>query len=251
MKKQKEKLVRNLDEFDETVSLHQLLPSGTGKGLKKLKVITDSILNSKVEQSLKPLSLLICGNQGVRTHARSFIRSIGLECPLEMPAQLFQSTFNEVFNFFGHDRFCDSYIISSFSLLYPSVLKTPYQIITTGEFSFNNTATKCSEIVTVYRPLVMTTHNKDKVPNYFQEKITHIVEIENYTTQQLQLIVLQRLKYANIEYQEEKVLHLIVEHGFEHLDSMIRLLKNATTVMLAASRTTLTVGDVEKVEAYS
>jgi hypothetical protein len=250
MKKQKEKQVKSLDDFDETVSLHQLLPSGTGKGLKKLKTITDSILNSKVEQSLKPLSLLICGKQGVRTHARSFLRSIGLETPLELPAPLFQSTFTEVFNFFNHDRFCDSYIISSFSLLFPSVLITPYQIITTGQLSYNDTVKKCSGIVAVYRPLIMTTHNKDKVPKYFQQKIDHIVELEDYTTQQQELIILQRLKYANLDYQEEKVLQLIVEYGMEHLDIMIRLLKSAITVMLADSRTILTVKDVEKAVTF-
>lgn len=251
MKKQKQKLIRDLDEFDRTVSLFQLMPSGTGKGLKRLKTIVDSMLNSEVEQSMKPFSLLISGRQGTRTHARCFLRALGFDYPLEMPANLVQASVNEVFNFFSPTRLCDSYIISSFSLLYPSVLKTPYEIITTGEYSVFNSFNKTTEVVPVLRPLLMTTDDKNKVFTYFQEKIDHVVELESYTSQQLELVVLQRLKYCNVEYQEERILSLIVEHGLEKLESIIRLLKSSITVMLADSRTTLTVEDVKKVMSYS
>ncbi len=117
MKKQKEKQIVDLDQFDQTVSLWQLLPSGTGRSTKKLKVIIDSLHNSPVEQSRKPFSLLISGKQGTRTHARSFLRALGLDHPLELPTQLLQSTYSEVFHFFSPTRMCDSYIISSCSLV--------------------------------------------------------------------------------------------------------------------------------------
>lgn len=251
MKKQKEKQIVDLDQFDQTVSLWQLLGSGSGKGLKKLKVIVDSLQNSKVEQSHKPFSLLISGTQGTRTHARCFLRALGLDHPLELPAQLLQSTFNEVFHFFSPTRMCDSYIISSCSLLLASILKTPFEIITTGEFSRCDNIQKTTEVVPVLKPIVMCSHSLDKVPLYFQERIDNIVELEDYTKQQLELIVLQRLKYANIDYQEEKVLHQLVEYGCDRLAIIIRLLKSSITVMLADSRATLTVDDIEKVMAYS
>ena len=92
----------------------------------------------------------------------------------------------------------------------------------------------------------MTTHRSDKIPKYFTEKIDHIVELEDYTDQQLELAVLQRIKYCQIGYQEEKVLQLIAEYGHKDLHKIIRLLKDAITVMLSDSRTVLTVGDVEK-----
>lgn len=247
MKKQGQKQIVDLDQFDQTVSLWQLLPSGTGRGLKQIKTIVDSIHNSKVEHTLKPLSMLISGTQGTRTHARCFLRAIGLDYPLELPAHLLQATANEVFNFFSPTRLCDSYIISAISLLYPSVLKTPFEIISTGQYSIYNDVRKTTEVVPVFRPLIMTTYRKDDVPKYFQEKVDHIIELENYTKQQLELIVLQRLKYCNLDYEEEKVLELIVECGLKRLDHIIRLLKNVITVMLADSRTTLTVGDVMKV----
>jgi len=252
MKKQKEqKKIVDLDQFDQTVSLWQLLPSGAGRGLKRLKIIVDSIQNGQVEQPRKPLSILITGKQGVRTHARSFLRAIGLDHPHELPANLLHSTVNEVFNFFSPTRWCDSYIISSLSLLYPLVLKTPYEIITKGHFSIYDNIKKTTEVVPVFRPLIMTTHVKDNVPIYFQEKIDHIIELEDYTEQQLELIVLQRLKYCNLDYDEEKVLSLIVEYGLEKLPRIIRLLKDSITVMLSDSRRTLTFDDIQKVMSYS
>ena len=251
MKKQQEKKIVDLDQFDSEISLYQLLPSGTGRSIKRLKVIVDSIHNSKVEQSHKPFSLLISGTQGTRTHARCFLRALGLDHPLELPAQLLQSTFAEVFHFFNPIRMCDSYIISSASLLLASILKTPYEIITTGECSRFDSINKTTEVVPVSKPIIMTTHNLDKVPTYFQEKVNNVVELEDYTKQQLELIVLQRLKYANIDYQEEKVLQQLVEYGCGRLNIIIRLLKSSITVMLADSRTTLTVDDIERVLAYS
>ncbi len=251
MKKQEQKQIVDLDEYDRTISLWQLLPSGAGRASKTLKTIIDSIHNSQVKQSKKPFSLLIAGSQGTRTHARSFLRALGLEYPLELPANLVQTSVNEVFNFFSPTRLCDSYIISSVSLLVPSVLKTPYEIITTGEFSVYNNVRKMTEVVPVLKPLLMTTHSKNNVPSYFQEKIDHIVELEDYTDQQLQLIVLQRLKYCGLDYDEEKVLKLIVEYGLEKLHDIIRLLKSAIAFTLADSRTTLTVEDVKNVMSYS
>ena len=110
---------------------------------------------------------------------------------------------------------------------------------------------KTTELIPVYKPVIMTTHNKAKVPKYFIDKIDHIVKIEDYTDQQLEFVVLQRLKYSRVGYQDEKVLWLVVEYGSKDLHKIIRLLKDAITIMLADSRTVLTVEDVKKVMSLS
>ena len=250
MKKQKQKQIVTIDDFDNTVSLYQLLPAGTGSGLKRLKIIIDSIHNSEIDNGLKPFSLIISGRQAVRTHARCFVRAMGLEYPYEMPASLIQTTPTEVFNFFHPTRFCDSYIISAISLLYLPALKTLYEIVSDGHYSVYNNFKKTTEQIPVFAPVIMSTHRLDKIPIYFTEKIDHIVEMEDYTDQQLELIVLQRLKYCQIDYQEEKVLGLIVEYGSKNLHNIIRLIKDAITVMLADSRTVLSVEDVKQVMGY-
>ena len=251
MKKQEEKKIVDLDEFDNTVSLWQLIKSGNGRGQKKLEFIVDSILNSKVEPSHKPFSMILSGTQGCSTHARCILRAIGLDFPYELPAQLLQSNNYEVHSFFFPSRMCDSYIISSASLLNQTAQKILYEVLSAGEYSQINYTRQSTEVISVQKPIILTTHNKDNIPKYLQEKIDHIVELESYTKQQLELLVLQRIKYANIDYAEEKVLQLIVEYGCEKLNIITRLLKSAITVMLADSRTVLTVEDVEKVMLYS
>ena len=117
------------------------------------------------------------------------------------------------------------------SLLYPSSIKPLYEVVSKGEFSRDDYLHKTTEVVPVLNPVVMTTHTKNNVPKYLKEKIDHIVELEDYSDQQLELIVLQRLKYCGLDYKEEKVLKLIVEYGLENLQNIIRLLKGAIAFM--------------------
>ena len=110
---------------------------------------------------------------------------------------------------------------------------------------------RTKEIVAIHVPVVMTAREEKKIPKYFQESIDHIVKLEEYSKEQLELIVLQRLKYCGIGYEEEKVLWLIVEYGHKNLRKVIRLFKSSITVMMSENRSVLTVGDVKKVMGYS
>ena len=251
MKKQEQKQIVGIDEFDETVSLYQLVSPGAGRGLSHLKVIVNSILHNPEQQQARPLSLLIIGKQGCRTHARSFIRALGLETISEIPAQLLHAPPPAIYEFFSPLLLCDSYIISSVDALYPGILKTLHEIVSKGEYSAYNYQRQCKEVFVVFKPVIMTTSKENKIPDYFLENIDHIVKIEDYTDQQLELIILQRLKYCQIDYQEEKVLWLLKEYGNKELYKIIRLLKSAMTVMLSDSRTVLTVDDIKKVMGYS
>lgn len=251
MKKQEQKQIISLDQFDETVSLYQLIPPGAGRGLSHLKTIVNSILHNPEQQQVKPLSLLLIGKQGCRTHGRSFTRALGLEYISESPGQLLNAPTNAVHDFFNPLLLSDSYLISDINMLYPSVLKILYQIMTKGQYSLHNHLKNAKEIVSVYNPIVMTAPDISKIPGYFKEQIDHIVSLENYGDQSLELVVLQRLKYCGIDYDEEKVLSLIVAYGHKNLHKIIRLLKSSITVIMSENRTTLTVADVKKVMGYS
>ena len=90
----------------------------------------------------------------------------------------------------------------------------------------------------------MTTKDITKIPEYFLENIDHIVLIGGYPRQNRELIILQRLKYANIDFEEE-VLSIIVEYD-DGLDNIITILKNSITIMLSESRSILTVDDIHR-----
>jgi hypothetical protein len=243
MKKQEEEII-SLDEF-ETVSLYQLMPNSDGKSLSHLKTIVNSILLNPEQQQRKPLSLLVVGPQATRTHARAFIRALGIEEITETPAQLLHASYNAINEFFDPLFPAKSFLISNVETLYPSILNKLYDIITKGKYTWCDYNKRSKGIVAVYNPVVMTAHDISKIPDYFQESISHVVMLGEYPKQNLELVVLQRLKYARIDYEDEKVLSLIVEYS-HNLHNIIMLLKNSITLMLAGNRSVLTVDDVHR-----
>ena len=251
MKKQQKQEIISIDKFDDTVSLYQLISPGAGRGLSHLKIIVNSILHNPEQQQRKPLSLLIVGKQGLRTHARSFIRALGMENIKELPSQLLNAPPNAIHDYFNFFLPCQSFLISNIETLYPSVLKTIYEIMSEGKYEGYDYQRRAREEVAVYNPVVMTACDEKKIPKYFKEKIDHIVKMEDYLEDQLELIVLQRLKYAGLDYDEEKVLNLVVAYGHDNLHNIIRLLRSSITVMLAENRSVLKIDDVKKVMGYS
>ena len=249
MKKQEHKQIISIDQFDQEVSLHQLIPSGKGTGLAHLKTIVNSVLHNPEQQTRKPLSLLIIGKEGTRTHGRSFLRGLGLEDIRETPALLLNHP-NAMHNYFNPMLLTQSFLVSNVDHLFPPCFKTLYEIIGTGEFTANNHEKRCREQIYVYDPIVLTCRDIDKIPGYFTERIDHVVKMGEYTQEQLELIVLQRLKYCGLDYENEEVLSSIVENGCGCLHIMIRHLKDAITGMMAEDRMVLTVGDLKKVMSY-
>ena len=251
MEKQQQKQIISIDEFDETVSLYQLIPAGAGRALAHLKTIVNSILNNPEQEQRKPLSLLIVGPQATRTHARAFVRALGIEDVRETPAQLLQCPPNAAHDFFNDFVPFQSFLISGIDFLYTPVQKTFHEIITKGEYFGYNYLKRAREVVAVYNPVIMTARDISKIPDYFQESIEHIVQLEEYSKQNLELVVLQRLKYAQIDYEDEQVLNLLVDYGCNDLQNIIRLLKISVTTMLAGNRSVLTVNDVNKAKRFS
>ena len=181
MKKQEQKQIVSVDEFDRTVSLYQLIGAGAGRGLMHLKCIVDAVHNTSEPDITRPISLLIVGKQGKRTHGRAFLRALGLEHINEMPAQLLQASASAMPEFFSPFLLCDSFLVSNIEVLYPAVLKTLYEIITDGQYFGYDHSKKTRQVVPVpiHYPIVMTTHKEeDKLPQYFTQRIDHIVKLE-------------------------------------------------------------------------
>ena len=93
---------------------------------------------------------------------------------------------------------------------------------------------------------VLTEKDINKVADPIVDAVDYIIEIEPYT-QQLELIVLQRLKYCGVEYEKEEVLSQIVRGGDGQLKNIIKFLKLCITVMKSDGRDDrLMLKDVEK-----
>lgn len=241
--KQQVKPIIDIDEFDQSVSLWQLLPCGNGHGLKMLKYIVDSVLNSQKAQN--NISILLTGKQGKRTHGRAFLRAVGIEDINEIPAELLRPT-SGVMSFFDNANVNQGYLISDIEKISQFVQTNIYEILSKREFCLHNYTKKGNDKFAVPSSLILTSKDKKCMPTYIPANVDYVIELEEYTEQQLELIVLQRVKYCHVDYENEDILKFIVGQGENDLHKIIKLLKTAIVIMQAECRKTLTLTDVKK-----
>ena len=238
MKKQsKQQPVIDLDTFED-VSLYQMNPSGKSMGLSLLKTLVDSVLNGNAKLS----SLLIAGSAGLQTHAPAFIRALGIDNYNQIDGSLLQSP-NGLHMFFCPDS-NEAFIISNADKIPTIVQLHITNILTKQQFSLYNYLKEGADVFEVSGLVVMTSKSSKKVPAPILDGIQHIVEIEGYTTEQLELVILQRCKYASVEIEDQYILSDIVQYGEEDLEKSIRFLRTCITVMQAEGRQRLIPEDV-------
>lgn len=239
MKKTTQQECRELSEFDNTVSLWQLVPSGRGKGLAQLKTIVDfvhNIPNSKIP------SILITGETGKRTHARAFLRALGVEYMSEIHGSLLQPNFGLMQNF-SFMPGAAHLIINIAGLIIPTQAAV-VQILKEGRFGYYDHQKQCVGFYEVPGIVVMTAQEIDDVAEPIVDAVDFIVELEHYTQEQLELIVLQRIKYCGLGYEGEDVLREIVNCGGRKLWRIIRFLRLCIAIVTAEGRREIGLEDV-------
>ena len=193
-KQQKQQEIIDLDSFND-ISLYQMIPSGSGMGLSHLKTIVNSCHNGRAKLN----SLLIKGSAGLKTHASAFIRAMGFTDYNQIDASLLLSPTGL------HPFFCQgsyqAFIISNCEKLVPVVHTPMYHVLTKQQFGLYNYQTQGPDIFPVPGLVILTTKHGSKVAAPIANAVDHIVQLEDYTKEQLELIILQRLKYANISYE--------------------------------------------------
>ena len=241
MSKTQKQTTTELDSFDEEISLWQLLPTGKGHGLSLLKTIVDSILNTNKN---KLPSILITGSEGKRTHARAFVRALGIDDIKEIHGSLLQPVSGVMQYFCSIDD--TAHIVTDINQIHSLVRLSICQIIKDHRFYLFDYMKEGINSFEVPGLLVLTEKDINKVADPIVDAVDYIIEIEPYT-QQLELIVLQRLKYCGVEYEKEEVLSQIVRGGDGQLKNIIKFLKLCITVMKSDGRDDrLMLKDVEK-----
>ena len=240
MKKQERQQTIDLDTFDD-VSLWQMMPSGTGRGKSLLRVIVDSVFNGNAKLN----SLLIAGKDGLQTHGSAFIRALGIENYNQIDGSLLNSSSGLVQFFCSENN--EAYLVTNSEKLVPAIQRPIVSILKKQKFSLYNFLKEGADVFDVPGFVVMTSRDIEKVAEPVLERIDHIVELEDYTPQQLELIVLQRLRYAHIEMENDNILQDIVKYGRNNLKQSIRFLKTCIAVMLAGGRRELLQEDIQKV----
>lgn len=241
MKNTQKQEIFELSTFDNSISLWQMIPSGRGKGLALLKAIVDSILNNN--NSRIP-SIIITGEEGKRTHSRAFIRALGIDNIAEIDASLLQPS-SDLAQFFNSDKNTAHLIINAENL-WAAVQSVVIQICKKNKFQHYNYQKSQIDVFEVPGPMILTAEDIDKVPAPISDAVDFVIEIEKYTPEQLELVVLQRLKYAHIDYECETVLGEIVEQGNGVLRDVIKFLKICIVVMRSDERDLLKLEDIDK-----
>jgi hypothetical protein len=242
MKKSEENHIVDLAEFDQSISLYQMIPSGSGRGLSLLKKIVDYILTAKPERIP---SVLIVGAQGIRTHARAYLRALGLEDTREIDGLLLQPC-SALIDYFRNSSPDTGYVIAGSYQLDQQVQVKMIDILTNRKFNMFNFVKESKETYCVNGALVLTTRSINLSPPPMRQVYDYIVEIEPYTHDQKILLGLQRIKYCGIGYQNEQVLEEIVLRTTGNLRQMIQLLQIAITLISSEGRMELVIQDIRK-----
>lgn len=230
MKKiQEQNIITSLDLFDESISLWQLLPT-SGTGLKTLKHIVDAELNHPIDRGRKLPTLLATGASGKRTHARAFLRALGIETIKVIPASLL-NTSQSVVDFFYLSSASYGYLITDAHQLREAVKLNLYQILTSGQFHQHNYIKRCRETFPVYGTIVFTATKKEAIPASLSMNIEHHIEIGELDMEGTMLATLQRIRYANLSYESEDTLRCIVEHAQGDIKLVVELLKLCLTLL--------------------
>lgn len=242
MKKSEENHIVDLADFDQSISLYQMIPAGGGKGLSLLKKIVDYILNAKPERIP---SILITGAQGIRTHARAFLRALAIEDVRETDGLLLQPC-SALIDYFRNPSPDTGYIIAGAYNLDKQVQPLMIDVLTNQKFNMYNFVRESKETYSVQGLLVLTTRSINLLPPPMRQLFDYQVEIEPYTFQQKILAVLQRLKYCSLGYESEQVLEEITLRGDGILRKMVQLIQICITLLSADGRTEIELKDVKK-----
>ena len=242
------KVIRDIGEFDESISLYQLVPGGRGKGIMFLKRIVDQIHQDKYSRAVsrKLLSIIIHGKEGKGTVARGFLRAVGSQEVRQAQSHFMEgeSYLLALFNTSSPDA---AYIMHNIEQLKDGLQSYLWQVIVEKKFSLFNFLTGLEETRSIRGIMIMTSSQLKKVSSQILDAVDFIVEIEPYSQQQLELIVLQRLKYSGLDYESEQILREIVEYGNGELKHIIRFLRGCYVVLRADGRDKLMMSDIEKV----
>lgn len=240
MKDKKTNQILDLQDAFDDVSLYQLIPSGTGMSLSHLKTIVDAVHNGGATLN----SVLLTGKEGLNTHASALLRALAVDNVNEIDASFLRDP-TSIHQFFCINEF-DGFLISNCEHLCDDVKPKLHQILKEKFFTLYNYVRRKHDVFWVPDIIVLTGKSLAQIAQPIKETVQHMIQLEDYTEQQLILIVLQRLKYSNIDYENETVLQGVVKCGNNNLKLCIQFLKCCVAVMQAEGRQIMTLKDIAR-----
>ena len=231
-----EQIIKTIDDFEIDATLWNIFTGGSGKSLILLKKIVDSVQWQKVD---KMPSILLYGDEGKQLLVQAFCHSLAIDDITEFEAKYFDvNSIEFLFETNPHNL-----LIKNIESLSPYNEAYIWQCLKNSCFQKYDYTKK--GISYVYCNLIiLTASHIESVPSQLLNLVDYKIKLERFTAEQLELLILQRLKYCNITYESDEVLKQIVDIGID-LKNTIGLLKRCITVMHSEGRDNLTLKDVE------
>lgn len=229
------------DEFDQHISLWNIIPAGKGNSLVLLRKIVDGIQNGFSDKN----PTLVIAGEGARTLGIAMANSICSEDIREISAKYLMGTKDQM-EFYRESLFGTVHIISNPGQLgmNESVL---WHFLRNRVYKFTSFDRKNFEYIHAHGIFILIAKDIKLIPPSLISAVDFKVIIEPYTQQELELIVHQRLKFCGIFYgDEEMVLKTIIEYGNGQLNHIIDFLKICILMVRAESREELTMKIVER-----
>ena len=247
MKKQEKQIeTHDIDDFLNYIHLWNIVPGGQGKGIEFLRKIVDSIQTQNYSDPGNRLPSLLITGQGKELVSKALVNSLHIEDIRDCKARYFEQ------GIYSHQFFNDSlsntvHIIEDVDQLkeaYESVLWRYIEQEFCHYYKFGNR--NADFIVHCNGLIILTAKEIKSVSEYIVKAVTHVIELDPYTREQLLLIAHQYLKFCGIEYEGEAVLQEIVGPAPHGIRVVIKTLKTCLVLLRAGVEEYLTVEIVKK-----
>jgi hypothetical protein len=230
--------VKYIDTFDDEVSLWHLI--GGGNGLKLLQKIADTYyVNEKRDH---PFSLLLSGRQSTTLYGVCFLRSLAMQISRISAQMLYvRDGLVELFTPAHADR---GFIIEDVEQFNMGIQPKIIQILQDGNFTQYDCSRKCNETYPVFGIIVLTCKDIKEVIPQITKSADYVIHVDDLNREQIRQIIKMRLKYANVGYENEKVIDMLATGS--SLRMIVSIMRIAYGMMLFENRSVITEQDVLK-----
>ncbi len=241
------KEVLRFADFEEEVSLWNLVLPGNGAVRRQFEDIIDSLEN-RYYHTVPPLTVLIVGKEGKKLHAAALLRALDKTVIKSAPARYFIEK-EDVSSLLRYSESYMGYIVSDFEPLNHLNYKLLNEIITEGTYTIWDNHKKSLISYFVNNPIIVTAEETSLVPECMLQKFQHIVFLQDYTSQQIRRIIRQRIDYCRLDY-DDHVVGAVMQRCNLSLKHASRLLEACITSLQAKKENRLTQSHIERVIGY-
>jgi len=222
--KKTEKQRYAFEEFEQHVSLHNIIRAGAGISITYLLKVVDKIHNEGFSRNP---SILIVG-EGAQTLGMALANTLCSEDIRHCEAK-YLNTIRGQIDYVTNSLPDTVHLISNVENIGmgESML---WHYLKDRECIFSSIDGKFWEVIHIYGTVILTAKEIGKVPLPIIKGVDFSTFTEKYLRSQLRKVVSQRLAFCSVECEEVEVLNAIVD-GQKDVGQVINLLKNCLLVM--------------------